>query len=997
MRKPGSLIILALLLLITLPLTSAPVHDGDGIHENPADLRYDFPVTVTGTRAAIRNESVTFTSGGVTVSGRLYFEAIQGSRPAVVFGVGYTAQVTELFESSNYGWISEHLASSGYVVLVVRYAAPSPYEDPMEFLNLTRDYSLWVNQTRDAVTALRSGSLQGATYSTDTIVDPARIALAGHSIGGAVSIVSAARDRRIKCVVVMSPQNYAGTPRMNDYISQLSPSPVQLQVGELDLFGGVATVLDSYNGASEPKQMVSYRYGTYEGFTDLGRFENIDVDDLPSGIADLLKPIISTNPLSTKQHDLSRSYTTAFLDHYLKNDAGSFDFKNDHSEGYLITNPPLPPVEVPDVWHATTQHQGLDVIFQSASCDPSHLDFKHGTSISVRTRITPKGIWETGVTADLTFPDGSTESHAMTYRDAYDIEAGFFSAELRDVSPSHSLGTVHVTITATDAGGDTHTYTELTFELTTSSLSPTVDTIAHSPETILPVKKVTFTLTASDPEGDTIAYYHMDFGDGNTSGWVSSNRIDHTYGSSGQYIIRARAKDDKAAESAEKMLLRVISNPPTAKLTVNSAVNKGQALELDGSRSLDPDGDALEYFFSYGDGIESGWSSSPKGSHRYDTVGEVTVTLKVRDQWGVESPEVSATVRVREQKSSSPLSGITSSSGFPIMIIVLILIIIIGAIVLLRDEDDDGTKPGKDPHRSGPEPGREGPAPPRETRKPPSPDGEAGARYGRSPDSLTRKGSRSPQDRKTSALRRTPTGEKQRVPGGAEPHDPGAGTTIASQDSNTGQEPEIDAPPITPFLPHPGIPPGGPEFQPPPTPAPLAGMQPGSQPPPPPVPLAGMQPGFQPPSPPAPLAGMRSGSQPPTFPDPSHHSHTEGQPSSDIPFPPVRTEPGTTPTPATPTAGSVIEPGSIHSPSSPSSPPSPSSTPGTSGWPGEIDAMPIAHPAPHTDPGTDEESWDDLDDTSGDASDASDDNWDDDDDEDFAIPVAMKERMRGSG
>ncbi len=672
------------MILSILPATASNISDADEFVED------SLAVNVQGTRATIRNESVTFNSGGAVIPGHLYYEAGSTQQPTVIFGVGYTAQVTGLYNSSNYGWLATELADNGYTVLVVRYWAN--YENPMELLNLTDDYSLWVTQTKDAVTAMKTGAIVGSSVNTVSIVDPTRIALGGHSIGGAVSIVAGAQDRRIKAVFALSPQNYAGQPRMNSFIDEMSPSPVQLQVGEADIFGGVATVQQSYNAASSPKQMVSYRYGTYSGFTDLGKVQNISIDDVPSAIKDALEPILQVNPLSTKQHEMSVKYTRGFLDYYLRNDATGFDFQSDYSEGYVIGGP-FPPPPIPDVWHATVSNDGLDVIFNDVSTTPLELDFEIGNTITVRARITPRGIWEERVEAILTFPEGVQESFTMIYNDAYDTSAGDFFVDI-EVPITHTLGTVKVNITATDSEDWTYTYDLLSFELTTNSEPPVIDSFTISPDQMIPGETITFTISASDPTGDAIAFYFIDFGDGTNSGWVETSTITHEYTESGIMDIRVKAMDEKAAVSAEYPKDKKVSTPPEADLKVDSTVKEGNELELDASGSSDQDGDGLWYFFDYGDGIDSGWTTSSKEGHRYDETGEVTVSLTVRDDWGIESEVVTATVTVKENKGDSAISAVTSSSGFPILIVIVVIFIILGGIFLLREEEEDTTTKG---------------------------------------------------------------------------------------------------------------------------------------------------------------------------------------------------------------------------------------------------------------------------------------------------------------
>ncbi|MCK4614215.1 MAG: PKD domain-containing protein, partial [Thermoplasmata archaeon] len=587
MKNAGlAIFIFTLMFLSVVPVSLAGNSDeADAVLPGP---------DASGSRAGgVNNESVTFKSGDCDVPANLYYPSSGSNLPAVVFGVGYAAHITSLFESSNYGWLGEGLASRGYVVLVVRYCAN--YSDYMDLINIAYDYSLWVNETRDAVTALIEGNLVGASVPTSDIVDAKRVALGGHSIGGAVSIVSGALDRRVKCVFVMSPQNFAGTPRMNDHIDDISPVPIQLQVGEEDMLVGVTTVQQSYDAASIPKEIVKYRYGTYEGFTDLGKIENIEVGDLPSAIREVIRPYIQENPLSTKQHAMSINFTRGFLDYYLENEQ-SFNIKEDYSEDFVIPGVPpvVPPTPVTDVWHATVAHEGLDDIFHGLSALPEILDYSEGDEINLRARITPRGIYETGVKAVLTFPEGTVENYDMAFNDDYDTSAGDFRRTL-NIPITHDLGTVQVIINATNDKGHTYTSDPIYFTLTTTSDKPVINSVDITPSPMVPGEVITFTVSASDKDG--IAYYSFDFGNGTKTGWIESNTAAHTYKESGHYTIRIRVKDSKAQESNDEVIPATVSHRPVAKLKVDSSVHKGEAVDFDASASSDEDGDDLEYFF----------------------------------------------------------------------------------------------------------------------------------------------------------------------------------------------------------------------------------------------------------------------------------------------------------------------------------------------------------------------------------------------------------------
>ena len=81
-----------------------------------------------------------------------------------------------------------------------------------------------------------------------------RIALAGHSFGGAVAIMAGTMSPLVKAVVGLSSQTF-GAQRVN----QLSPRPLLLIHGERDRNLSVRCSQDIYNWANEPKELVIYQ------------------------------------------------------------------------------------------------------------------------------------------------------------------------------------------------------------------------------------------------------------------------------------------------------------------------------------------------------------------------------------------------------------------------------------------------------------------------------------------------------------------------------------------------------------------------------------------------------------------------------------------------------------------------------------------------------------------------------------------------------------------
>jgi parallel beta-helix repeat protein len=74
-----------------------------------------------------------------------------------------------------------------------------------------------------------------------------------------------------------------------------------------------------------------------------------------------------------------------------------------------------------------------------------------------------------------------------------------------------------------------------------------------------------------------------------------------------------------------------INEPPVANAGVDQNIKVNQTVNLDGSKSYDPDGDSLTYKWSFGDGNSTGWQNSSKTNHTYAKAGNYKVTLTVSD------------------------------------------------------------------------------------------------------------------------------------------------------------------------------------------------------------------------------------------------------------------------------------------------------------------------------------------------------------------------------
>ncbi len=82
------------------------------------------------------------------------------------------------------------------------------------------------------------------------------------------------------------------------------------------------------------------------------------------------------------------------------------------------------------------------------------------------------------------------------------------------------------------------------------------------------------------------------------------------------------------------------NRPPVASLSYSpTSPSIGEMVTFSGSDSSDPDdGDFVDtYYFEWGDGGNSGWQTSSRATHSYNSAGTFTASLRVRDSDGLES------------------------------------------------------------------------------------------------------------------------------------------------------------------------------------------------------------------------------------------------------------------------------------------------------------------------------------------------------------------------
>jgi hypothetical protein len=99
--------------------------------------------------------------------------------------------------------------------------------------------------------------------------------------------------------------------------------------------------------------------------------------------------------------------------------------------------------------------------------------------------------------------------------------------------------------------------------------------ISGSASNVSPGTQLTFTATASDPDGDALAYY-WDFGNGDFG--TNNAVVRYTYATAGEYVVRCTASDMKGGVATDSRIVR-IGSPATFRIAGRIARADGTPIE----------------------------------------------------------------------------------------------------------------------------------------------------------------------------------------------------------------------------------------------------------------------------------------------------------------------------------------------------------------------------------------------------------------------------------
>ena len=149
-----------------------------------------------------------------------------------------------------------------------------------------------------------------------------------------------------------------------------------------------------------------------------------------------------------------------------------------------------------------------------------------------------------------------------------------------------------------------------------------------------PPLEITFDASDSSSPNGAIVSYEWDFGDGETGTGVM---VTHTYEEKGVYTVTLMVTDSSGETGARAQVVEALNRAPSVRFTFSPYwVHAQLDAEFDASESYDPDGEIVQYLWSFGDGtsdegmiVEHAFPYSPSGS-----VWIATVILTVVDENG---------------------------------------------------------------------------------------------------------------------------------------------------------------------------------------------------------------------------------------------------------------------------------------------------------------------------------------------------------------------------
>ena len=264
------------------------------------------------------------------------------------------------------------------------------------------------------------------------------------------------------------------------------------------------------------------------------------------------------------------------------------------------------------------------------------------------------GPYSAAVGAAVAFSSaGSTDPQGQPLSFAWNFGDGSSGT---GASPSHTYaaaGSYTATVTVTNTAGLSSTASA---KVTISALAPPV-AVANGPYSGTVGQAVTFSAAGSSSPRNQPLTYAWNFGDGTTGTGASPT---HTYTAAKAYPVTLTVTDTSGLSgtaSTTATITAKAAQPPVANAGGPYTATAGTLITFSGAGSTDPQGQALTYAWSFGDGT-SGTGVSP--THAYTDAKTYTVTLTVTNTSGL-TATATTTATITAKAPSAP----TANAGGP--------------------------------------------------------------------------------------------------------------------------------------------------------------------------------------------------------------------------------------------------------------------------------------------------------------------------------------------
>ena len=252
--------------------------------------------------------SFNFVAGdGTSLPLSLFLPQGDGPYPIVAFHHGFQ------LGPADYASYGQHLASWGYVVIMPQM--PGSILSPTTHVTL-RGY---LQEILDW--AQEGGNIEGGPL--DGRADPESIALAGHSLGGKISFLTASADARVDAVFGIDPVDTAGGPgaQPSPQNPSVAPELMPLVVAPVGIVGETVNATGGFGGACAPEAENFAQYFA-AAVTPAVSIEFLTanhmsfLDNVNCGLACTACPAGTDDPATTRT--MTHGYLVAFFEMQLR-------------------------------------------------------------------------------------------------------------------------------------------------------------------------------------------------------------------------------------------------------------------------------------------------------------------------------------------------------------------------------------------------------------------------------------------------------------------------------------------------------------------------------------------------------------------------------------------------------------------------------------------------------------------------------------------------------